>query len=76
LYPPGADEPVLNCSTSGVVGPLLGVLGSMQALEAIKLLLGMETNLNGRLLIFDGKHQQWQNFRMLKKPDCLVCSVD
>jgi molybdopterin/thiamine biosynthesis adenylyltransferase len=73
LYPPGSDEPVLNCSTSGVVGPLLGILGSMQALEAIKLLLGMDPDLNGRLLIFDGKYHQWQNFRIQKKQDCPVC---
>ena len=75
LYPPGAAEPILNCSTSGVVGPLLGILGSMQALEAIKLLLGMDVDLNGRLLIFDGKYHQWQNFRISKKPDCPVCGV-
>ena len=73
LYPPDATEPVLNCSTSGVVGPLLGILGSMQALEAIKLLLGMDPDLNGRLLIFDGKYHQWQNFRIQKKTDCSVC---
>ena len=75
LYPPDATEPVLNCSTSGVVGPLLGVLGSMQALEAIKLLLGMDLDLNGRLLIFDGKYHQWQNFRIHKKDDCSVCGA-
>ena len=75
LYPPDATEPVLNCSTSGVVGPLLGVLGSMQALEAIKLLLGMDLDLNGRLLIFDGKYHQWQNFRIQKKDDCSVCGA-
>ncbi len=55
LYPPNAAEPVLNCSTSGVVGPLLGILGSMQALEAIKLLLGMKSDINGKLMMFDGK---------------------
>tara|TARA_R110001592_G_scaffold321037_1_gene599391 strand:+ start:132795 stop:133547 length:753 start_codon:yes stop_codon:yes gene_type:complete len=75
LYPSGAAEPILNCSTSGVVGPLLGILGSMQALEAIKLLLGMDADLNGRLLVFDGKYHQWQNFRISKKPDCPVCGV-
>jgi len=73
LYAPDATEPVLNCSTSGVVGPLLGILGSMQALEAIKLLLGMDPDLNGRLLIFDGKYHQWQNFRIQKKHNCPVC---
>lgn len=75
LYPPNAAEPVLNCSTSGVVGPLLGVLGSMQALEAIKLLLGMTSDINGKIMMFDGKHHQWQNFRIQKKPDCPVCGI-
>lgn len=73
LYSETVTEPVLNCSTSGVVGPLLGILGSMQALEAIKLLLGMAPDLNGRLLIFDGKCHQWQNFRLQKKENCRVC---
>lgn len=75
LYPPDADEPVLNCSTSGVVGPLLGILGSMQALEAIKLLLGMASDINGKLMMFDGKHHQWHSFRIQKKADCPVCNV-
>jgi adenylyltransferase/sulfurtransferase len=73
LYSEGVAEPTLNCSTSGVVGPLLGILGSMQALEAIKLLLGMDPDLNGRLLIFDGKYHQWQNFRIQRRADCPVC---
>lgn len=73
LYPPNAAEPVLNCSTSGVVGPLLGVLGSMQALEAIKLLLGMAAGINGKLMMFDGKCHQWQSFRIQKKSDCPIC---
>ncbi|MEH6467842.1 MAG: ThiF family adenylyltransferase, partial [Porticoccus sp.] len=75
LYPPDAAEPILNCSTSGVVGPLLGILGSMQALEAIKLLLGMVSDINGKLMMFDGKHHQWQTFRIQKKVDCPVCGV-
>jgi sulfur carrier protein ThiS adenylyltransferase len=75
LYPPNAAEPVLNCSTSGVVGPLLGILGSMQALEAIKLLLGMKSDINGKLMMFDGKHHQWQSFRIQKKSSCPVCNT-
>lgn len=73
LYPPEAAEPVLNCSTSGVVGPLLGVLGSLQALEALKLLLGLESDINGKLLVFDGRHHQWQRFAMAKNTCCPVC---
>ena len=75
LYPANAAEPALNCSTSGVVGPLLGVLGSMQALEAIKLLLGVDASINGKLMMFDGKNHQWQSFRIQKKPDCPTCRI-
>jgi len=73
LYPVGGAEPVLNCTTSGVVGPILGILGSMQALEAIKLLLGMNSDINGQLKIFDGKYHQWNSFTVAKKNDCPVC---
>ena len=73
LYPVGGPEPVLNCSTSGVVGPVLGILGSMQALEALKLLLGIESGINGQLKIFDGKHHQWNSFAIARKDDCPVC---
>ncbi|MEZ5483081.1 MAG: HesA/MoeB/ThiF family protein [Porticoccaceae bacterium] len=73
LYPLGGAEPVLNCSTSGVVGPVLGILGSMQALEATKLLLGMTSDINGQLKIFDGKHHQWNSFAITRKQGCPVC---
>ncbi len=74
LYPEGGVEPVLNCSTSGVVGPVLGVLGSLQALEAIKLLLGLPSGIEGQLKIFDGKHHQWNSFVINRKENCPVCS--
>lgn len=73
LYPPSAAEPVLNCSTSGVIGPLLGVLGSLQALEGLKLLLGLDSDINGKLLVFDGRHHQWRRFAIAKQQQCPVC---
>lgn len=73
LYPPESTEPVLNCSTSGVVGPVLGVLGSLQALEGMKLLLGLPSAINGQLRIFDGRHHEWRHFAITKRPDCPTC---
>ena len=73
LYPVGGAEPVLNCSTSGVVGPVLGILGSIQALEAIKLLLGIDSGINGQLKMFDGKYHQWNSFAIARKAGCPVC---
>lgn len=73
LYSPESAEPVLNCSTSGVVGPVLGVLGSLQALEALKLLLGLPSDINGQLRVFDGRHHEWRHFAIMKRGDCPTC---
>ena len=62
-----------TCSTNGVVGPLLGVLGSMQALEVIKVLTGVGTTLTGRVLLYDALNMEWTPIRLAKRPDCPVC---
>ncbi len=73
LYPEvGHDD--LSCAESGVLAPLVGVIGSMQAIEAIKVLTGMSGTLVGRLLIFDGKNMQWQSLKLKADPDCSVCA--
>ena len=72
LYPDNGDEN-LTCSESGVISPLVGVIGSMQALEAVKLLAGQPT-LHGRLLMFDGLHSQWQTLKLSRDRHCPVCS--
>ncbi len=56
-----------------MIGPLLGVLGSLQALEGLKLLLGLDSDINGKLLVFDGRHHQWQRFAIAKQQQCPVC---
>ncbi|WP_213927879.1 HesA/MoeB/ThiF family protein, partial [Serratia marcescens] len=58
LYPE-QEEPQRNCRTAGVLGPVVGVIGTLQALEAIKMLAGMPSSLNGKLRLFDGKQQSW-----------------
>lgn len=68
----GVDE--LTCSTTGVISPLVGIIGSFQALEAIKILTGVGETLAGRLLIFDGLCAQWRSLRLKQDPGCPVCA--
>ena len=68
--PPGL---VPNCAEGGVLGVLPGIIGSMQALETIKLLLGEGVGLGGRLLIFDALEMTWREIALRRDPDCPVC---
>lgn len=63
-----------TCSTNGVLGPVLGVLGSMQAIEAIKLLTQIGEALVGRILLFDALSMEWTAIRVPKRADCPVCA--
>lgn len=73
LYSPEDALPVDNCATLGVFAPLLGVMGSMQAAEAIKMLLNIGAPLSGRLLMYDALRAQWQSLKLPANPDCPVC---
>ena len=73
LYPQAGNEN-LSCSDSGVLAPLVGVIGSMQAVEAIKVLVGMSGTLVGRLLVFDAKSMQWQSLKLKRDVHCAVCN--
>ena len=68
--PPGL---VPNCAEAGVLGVLPGVIGSLQALEVIKLILGKGITLSGRLLIFDAMDLTWREVALSRNPDCPVC---
>jgi adenylyltransferase/sulfurtransferase len=72
LYSEG-DEPDQTCSENGVLAPLVGVIGSLQALEAIKVLLDIGESLCGRLLVFDGMYHEWRSIKLSKDPRCPVC---
>lgn len=72
LYDVG-DEEALSCASSGVLAPLVGVIGSMQALEALKLLASVGESLAGRLLLFDGARAQWRELKLARDPECPVC---
>ena len=68
--PPGL---VPNCAEGGVLGVLPGIIGSMQAMETIKLLLGKGVGLAGRLLMFDALEMTWREIALRRNPDCPVC---
>ncbi|MCI4183926.1 HesA/MoeB/ThiF family protein, partial [Dickeya dianthicola] len=72
LYP-DASEPQRNCRTAGVLGPVVGVMGTLQALEAIKLLCGLPSPLDGKLRLFDARQQQWTTLQLTRSLACPVC---
>ena len=63
-----------TCTQTGVLAPLVGVIGSLQALEALKVLLDLGTTLTGRLLLFDAEHLEWRTLILRKDPECPVCA--
>lgn len=73
LYAEGDDE-ALNCSENGVVGTLVGIIGTCQAMEAIKLITGAGEPLIGNVLYFDGKRMEWRKLRLGRNPSCPTCS--
>jgi adenylyltransferase/sulfurtransferase len=73
LYESGDDE-ALNCSENGVIGPLVGIIGTFQALEAIKLLTGVGETLIGAVLYFDAKHSDWRKLKLSPRRNCPTCS--
>ncbi|SET02009.1 adenylyltransferase and sulfurtransferase [Marinobacter segnicrescens] len=73
LYPEQGNED-LNCSEAGVIGPLVGMIGATQAMEAIKVISGKGRPLVGRLLILDAWQMEWREMKLARDPDCPVCS--
>ena len=73
LFPDAEQALVPSCAEAGVLGVLPGVMGSLQATEAIKLLLGIGEPLVGRFLVYDALSLQFQEFRFKRRSDCAVC---
>lgn len=73
LFPKSADGVVPNCAEAGVLGVLPGILGSLQAAEALKILVGIGAPLLGRLLTFDALAMSWHEFSFTRRGDCAVC---
>ena len=73
LFPPDSQFEETRCATMGVLAPLVGIIGSLQAAEAIKLLSGAGTVVAGRLLMLDARDMEWTPLRVPRQPDCPVC---
>lgn len=69
----GGDDEQMSCSRNGVLSPVVGVIGAMQALETIKVLSGLGEDLCGRLLLFDASTSHWRELRLPRDPGCEVC---
>ena len=75
LYDDSSGDENLSCSQSGVLAPVVGVIGSLQATEAIKLLADFGESLTGYLMIFDAAVMEWRKLKVPRNPDCPVCAA-
>ena len=74
LFPEDGDLEEMRCAIMGVFAPLVGIVGSTQAAEALKMLMGTGETLNGRLLMLDALTMQWRSVRLRKDTACPVCA--
>jgi len=74
LFAPADDFEETRCATMGVFAPLVGIVGAMQAAEALKLLSGAGTSMAGRLQMLDARSMEWHEVRVPRNPACPVCS--
>lgn len=72
LYTSDGEE-LQNCATNGVIAPITGIVGCIQALEAMKLIMNIGEALSGRLLLLDGLTMEWNTMRLRKNPKCPTC---
>lgn len=73
LFPEEGDLEEMRCAVMGVFAPLVGIIGSVQAAEALKLLMGVGEPLTGRLLLLDALSMQWRSVKLRRDPGCKVC---
>lgn len=74
LYSDAADAQ-LNCSETGIAAPVVGTIGTLQALETIKMILGLGQSLVGYLLTFDAKHMDWRKLKLPRNESCVSCKA-
>lgn len=74
VFAPDVVPEETQCATLGVLAPLVGVIGTLQAMEAVKLLLGMGSQLVGQLQLLDGRALSWHSMRLQRNPHCAVCA--
>ncbi len=72
LYSSDGEE-LQNCATNGVIAPITGIVGSIQALETMKLIMNIGAALTGRLLLLDGLTMEWNTMKLRKNPNCPTC---
>ncbi len=73
LFPEHGEIEDMRCAVMGVFAPVVGIIGAMQAAEALKLIAGIGASLNGRLLLFDALAMDWRTVRVKRDPACTVC---
>jgi molybdopterin-synthase adenylyltransferase len=73
VFPPDSPPEAVQCATMGVFAPLVGIIGAMQAGEALRLLTGSNAPLAGRLLMLDGRRMEWTEIRVGRQDGCSVC---
>ena len=74
LYPENTENEDTRCAEMGVFAPLVGIIGSMQAAEALKLILGIGTSLNGRLMLIDALNSGVRTIKLSRDVNCPVCN--
>ncbi len=75
LFPIEGEHEDMRCAIMGVFSPLVGIIGCMQAAEALKILLNIGETLKGRVLMLDGLAMSWRSIRLHKDPACQICSL-
>ena len=75
LFPDSKTEAELRCADHGVFSPLVGMIGSTQAAEAIKIILNVGNSLMGRLLLLNSKDMTWKTIKIVKDKSCKICSI-
>jgi len=75
LFPDDGEDTEMRCADNGVFAPLVGIIGTTQAAEAMKLLMGVGESLQGRLLLLDALNMQWRTIKLSQDHSCKVCSA-
>lgn len=74
LFPDDGSETDMRCAENGVFSPLVGIIGTTQAAEAMKLIMGLGQTLQGRLLLLDATSMEWRSIKLSRDAACAVCS--
>lgn len=75
VFPEDSESPELRCATTGVFAPLVGIIGTIQAAEALKLLAGLDGGLRGKLLFLDALDMNFQCSSVSRDPSCCACAT-